>query len=352
LLAVTTHYEPLKAYSLRDPRLRSASVGFDVDRMEPTFALTLDVPGASSALLVAKRFGIPDGVLEFARRVLPEQARDFETLVRELHSRVHALDAERVEVAREQAALAALRMQEQVRLEKQKRLGDSRIERELADLLAQVKAARAELDRARADLRTEEATRKGLASIERRVDAVAARVALGGDLLPKPAPSSAANPEREPISQALLVPGAKVHVPHLRSDAVVIEGPSKGRVRVAVGPLKLWVPSTGLAASQAAPTPAPATLRTTPAHSAERTSDNTLNLRGMRVDDALGMLESFVDRLSMTDMRVGYVVHGHGSGALREAIRQHLRNNLPQVRDCGAAATDEGGDAITVFALA
>lgn len=352
LLVVTTHYEPLKAYSLHDPRLRSASVGFDVERMEPTFLLTLDVPGASSALLVAKRFGIPESVLDFARRVLPEQARDFETLVRELHARVHALDAERLAVAHEKAALSALRAVEQARLEKQKRLGDSRIEREIAEVLAQIKVVRADLDRARADIRADDVSKQDLAAALKRVDSAAARVALGGDLAQPPSVAPAKNAQGGPLPDSMLRPGSMVHVTHLRSDAIVIEGPTKGRVRVTVGPLKLWVERSGLVSAKTSPLPAPALIRAQHSESPARTSDNTLSLKGMRVDDALSMMESFVDRLSMTDMRVGYVVHGHGSGALREAVRQHLKSNVPQVRESRAAHLDEGGDAVTVFFLA
>ena len=352
LLVVTTHYEPLKAYSLHDPRLRSASVGFDVDRMEPTFLLTLDVPGASSALLVAKRFGIPEHVLDFARRVLPDQARNFETLVRELHARVHALQDERLEVAREHAALSTLRAVEQTRLEKQKRVGDSRIEREIAEVLAQIKLARAELERARAELRVDGASKQELAAAQKRIDTVAGRVALGGDLAQPPPLSGARRTEGDALEDSMLRPGSVVHVTHLRSDAIVIEGPNKGRVRVTVGALKLWVERSGLVPSQASPSPTPAVIRAQHTQSPERTSDNTLSLKGMRVDDALSMMESFIDRLSMTDMRVGYVVHGHGSGALREAVRQHLKSNLPQVRESRAAHVDEGGEAVTVFFLA
>jgi DNA mismatch repair protein MutS2 len=82
-----------------------------------------------------------------------------------------------------------------------------------------------------------------------------------------------------------------------------------------------------------------------------RGPDNTLNLKGMRVDDALSLMESFIDRMYTTDMRVGYVLHGHGTGALRDAVRKHLKTNVPMVRTFRPADADEGGDALTVFYL-
>ncbi|MBX7194394.1 MAG: endonuclease MutS2, partial [Sandaracinaceae bacterium] len=83
-VGVTTHYEPLKAMALSDARFRNASVGFDVATMSPTFHVRMDVPGASSALAVAARFGLDPLVIERARELLPEQARTFDALVRKL----------------------------------------------------------------------------------------------------------------------------------------------------------------------------------------------------------------------------------------------------------------------------
>ena len=128
-------------------------------------------------------------------------------------------------------------------------------------------------------------------------------------------------------------------MPRLRSDAVVLEEPSKGRVRVAVGPLKLWVESRrarrGRPGARARRRRARrrAQLRR---RAGPNAVDNTLNLKGMRVDDALSMMESFIDRLYTTDTRVGYVLHGHGTGALREAVRKHLQDRAS--RTCATAA--------------
>jgi DNA mismatch repair protein MutS2 len=89
-----------------------------------------------------------------------------------------------------------------------------------------------------------------------------------------------------------------------------------------------------------------------PSSTRGRTPDNTVNVKGMRVDDALSMVETFIDRLYTTDERIGYVLHGYGTGALREAVRKHLNGGVPHVREAGPGDSDEGGDAVTVFYLA
>lgn len=351
-LAVSTHYEALKAMSMHDPRLRSASVGFDIERMEPTFALTLDIPGASSALLVAKRFGLPQTVIDFAQRVLPEQARAFERLVAELSERSHALTRSQLELDKERAALQRLTDEQRARLAALRQRGDAQVTAEIEALRAEVRSARAELERARSAARKDTASKQELAESDKRIAAVAARVALGGDLNPSPASQSPAG--GDPLPEASLRPGVRVHIARLRSDGVVVEGPTKGKVRIAIGPLKLWVESQELTAGESAPAALPlpsAGADAEPAQTAGRNVDNTLNLKGMRVDDALSLMESFVDRLYTTDNRVGYVLHGHGTGALREAVRKHLKTAMPLVRSSRPAELGEGGDAVTVFYL-
>jgi DNA mismatch repair protein MutS2 len=355
-LAVTTHYEPLKAHALHAPHLRTASVGFDVERMEPSFHLLMDVPGASSALAVAQRFGIPKSVIDDAHARLPEQARDFERLSRELAIRVQALSDETVGAARERTALAKVRADEQERLKELKKRGHEQIARESAALLEQVKGARAELDRVRAELKSGAATREQLTAATKSVDAVATRVSLGGDLSAPTKHEKKAG--HEPLDPSRIVIGANVHVPRLRADATVIELPSKGRVRIAVGPMKLWVevhdlftlaPAGGQPSGERKASPS--SQSQVAAQLESRTIDNTVDVRGMRVDDAISLVESFVDRLYGADARAGYVLHGHGSGALRDAIRRHLREHVKLVAQCSAAEPEDGGDALTVFRL-
>lgn len=353
-LAVTTHYEPLKAHALHAAHLRTASVGFDVERMEPSFHLLMDVPGASSALAVAQRFGVPRAVIDDARARLPEQARDFERLSSELATRVQALREEAAGAARERSALAKVRAEEQEKLRELKRRGSEQVAREAAALLEQVKSARAELDRVRSELKSAAASREQLALAQKSVDAIAARVSLGGDLSP-PAQQAKPAAAHAPLEASRLIVGAAVHVPRLRADATIIEPPSKGRVRIAVGPMKLWVEASDLFAPGAAAAAGgePRKLAAAPAAAQleSRTIDNTVDVRGMRVDDAISLVESFVDRLYGADARAGYVLHGHGSGALRDAIRRHLREHVKLVAHCQAAEPEEGGDALTMFRL-
>ena len=350
-VVATTHYEGLKTLALADERFENASVGFDVASMRPTFRLAFGLPGASSALSVARRFGVPEAVLERAAAFLQREDRDFDEVVKKLHDERRALDLARAAAAARESAAAARERElaeeiERVRARKTEELSD-----DLDGLRAQVRKARDELRAAFSKIRGKKSEASDLKAAERTVDEVAAKVALGGELdRPRDAPPGA------PLSEAEVRKGARVYVARLRSEADVVEVLPAGKVRVAAGPLKLTVSRHELTRPPRADEPLPAKAARGPA--AERgslrdeaaplqTADNTCDLRGMRVSDALSMATQFLDRALGAGAPVVFFLHGHGTGALRDALRDDLAES-PYVATHRAAPGRDGGDAITV----
>lgn len=347
-VGATTHYERLKELATGDGVFENASVGFDFDRMEPTFRLTLGLPGPSSALAVARRHGLSETVLSRARELLPETTLDRERLLNQLlveQERIlsarQALEAER----RDQAArLSAL--EEADRHERD--LQRSRFDREIQLLLSQVREARSELQKAKSQLSGPGLGRAELATLERTVSRVAAKVAVGGPLAPVPQPTAPVHriPSRD------LVPGARVRLRLTGAIGVVIDPPERGRIHLRVGSMRLVQRVEDL--ESAPPKAASSPRKTQPARALEslpapqRTRDTTLDLRGVRVEDASGSIDAFVDRLIRAGESVGFVLHGHGTGALRSAVRTHLQLS-PQIERTRAGEPDEGGEAVTAF---
>jgi DNA mismatch repair protein MutS2 len=161
-------------------------------------------------------------------------------------------------------------------------------------------------------------------------------------------------PMVEPLG---LVPGARVWVERLGTEGEIVDAPARGgRVRVAAGAMRVWVEPDDLrSAGRAEPAPAAAPdavkARARPAREAPRTGDNTVDLRGMRVDDALALLETSLDRLYGAEEPTVYVLHGIGTGALRDAVRAHLRADTRYVERVRAGDADDGGDRVTVVTL-
>ena len=360
-VAATTHYEGLKALALGDKRFQNASVGFDLATMTPTFRLALGVPGSSSALAVARRFGLPETVLARAERFLGREEHNFETLIKRLNDERAALDlARQAALAREQDAEGArTRLEAELALVKER---EGRVvSREAEALLSAVRRAREELRGVEAKLRTKKLDLQGLQDASRALDRVAGEVALGGEL-------SNLVAKRDETARDLIVPselrkGMRVYVPRLRAEAQVLDV-AGDTVRVTAGAMKLTVTALELrhVAEQAPPTARsrggkgpnrgpPERDQAAPREAPFQTSDNTCDLRGLRADDALSLATTFLDRSINERRGVAFLIHGHGTGALREAIRKELRAST-YVAHFRAGESSEGGDGVTVVWLA
>jgi DNA mismatch repair protein MutS2 len=152
-MAVTTHYQPLKAMAGDDRRVRNASFGIDPERMAPSFALSLDVPGTSSALNIARRFGIPDAVIESASRKLPEQSRRLEELAAELGERMEEVRQRNAELENERAELMEARHEADRMLGELRERDRRALSRETRQLIGEVRQAREELERVKTSLK-------------------------------------------------------------------------------------------------------------------------------------------------------------------------------------------------------
>ncbi|GAB4213768.1 MAG: endonuclease MutS2 [Sandaracinaceae bacterium] len=373
-VAVTTHYEPLKAMAIGDARFRNASVGFDVARMAPTFQVRMDVPGASSALAVASRFGLDPLVVERARALLPEQARTFDALVRRLESEHEALCAMRAALEGERRSVAELRERTEAELRKLKERDRNKLTLEGERLLSLIRETREEVRAARRAMRRSPTDAGLVEAAKAAVERAALLIGAGSEIGEALAPPRD-EPAGSPPEAAALAPGQRAFVPRLKAEVEIVEGPTKGRVRVAAGAVKLWVDVEELrpvgkgarsAASPGAravkqiarePVPEPARgdddapAEPPPPRRAIQTDANTLDLRGMRVDDAVAMTESFLDRLYGSSQHVGFIVHGVGTGALRDAVRAYLRTATRYVRRFRGGTLEEGGDRMTVVEI-
>jgi DNA mismatch repair protein MutS2 len=359
-VAATTHYEGLKALALADPRFRNASVGFDLSTMTPTFRLALDVPGSSSALAVARRYGMPSTVIERAQRFLSREDQNFETVVKKLNDERAALDLARQAADTREREASALRVRLEAELNQARERDMRAVSREAEALMTSLRRAREDLRAAQARLRSKKVDEASLREASRALDRVASEVAIGGELEPlMVAPDTA---PRESVQKDVLRRGSRVYVPRLRAEAEVIEVMG-GNVRVAAGPLKLTVAIDELrtAAPPEPRGPRPmlrshdarrgdAAGNAAPQAVAIQTSDNSVDLRGLRVDDGVSLATTFLDRSLNEGRRVAFLVHGHGTGALKDAIRKELKASR-YVSTFRAGTSGEGGDGVTVVWL-
>lgn len=342
LVAATTHYGALKTFGLQEPRAQNASVEFDPDTLAPTFRLRTGVPGSSNALAIAKRIGLPREVIAAARDIVPrERVRIEEAILeterarRDYESRARAL----TQATREHERLAALceERAEQLAEERKRALKDGwhEAKRLVADAREEARQALAELRRQPKEGRATQQVQEELRRLAERVE-----VAAEDAEAPEPAPPPDVRP------------GDVVLVRGLGQRGVVLEPPgADGRTAISIGAARAEVDTADLERVDAVTDPAMrdaiGVIRVTKSLSVPR----EVHLRGMRVEEALDRLEKFLDDASLAEHRRVFIVHGKGTGALRDAVREYLRSD-PRARSFEYAEQSEGGVGVTVVDLA
>jgi DNA mismatch repair protein MutS2 len=350
---VTTHYDRLKALPTTDERFLNASVGFDLEHLVPTYELHLGVPGASGAIRVAKRLGVDDAICDRATELagagqasLEQLLLDLEVERKRIAAERAATEVERAEAERKRAEAAARAAQAKERLEAARRGAHD-------EAVETLRRARAELDRTATVLRRQagKVTSASVQEAKRQIEAAAKEVHAQ-------APQPEAPPGRA-ATAADLKPGVEVWVRRLNARATVAAAPKGKQVPVQAGPLKLNVDIGELTVVDA-PAAKPQSARSRRGHNAfemagppkalVRSGYNTLDVRGERVDAAVGLAEKFLDDALRTGQEAVFVIHGHGTGALRDSLRKQLAA-FPGVSEIRPATPQEGGDGCTVIVL-
>ena len=346
---VTTHLEELKALTHVDARFLNARVGFDARRMAPTYRLQLGAAGTSSALDLAERMGLGPAVVARARALAAGTggplSRALAAVEEERRRLVAATEAAR---AREEAAEARARALEDERAAWQARTRAAEAE-QAARLASSTEAALAEVSQLLAELRAQ-------GSVERAETARAALAARAEEARARAEATRLARARIEgPPAPAGLEIGARVHHLGLGRDVEVL-ALEEDEVLISAGPLKLRVPREVLAGARGPRKPG-GDARRRAAHRAEEAAPAALeagvpriDVRGLRADEALREVESFLDRALRDGEPTVLIVHGHGTGALRAALRSSLADS-PYVRVYRPGEPHQGGDGVTVVTL-
>ncbi len=396
-VVATTHFNLLKEMAAVDPRFANASVEFDPETLAPTYRLRLGTAGASSATAVAARMGLRQEVIDRANALLEREDRRLDRMLSELAASRSALEHERSEAVRLRAESESARAEYRGKLEKLQARRDelfrdmrASLDRTFRDAHAEVAAVIRDLQRGGAGgggarggpgARDAAHARDRLEALAAKADEVAQEA--GATVAPAEDPG-------DPVDWRHARPGDLLRV-RGGGDAVLLALPDRrGRVSVQVRGARILVPmeriarasparvasarvSPARAASARESDPAresdlarePGTVRpgarVTVALSDERRpggagpdagqdAPDRCDVRGLRVDEALERLIVALDRAAVAGRRRLLVVHGLGTGALRDAVRAHLRES-PYATSFARGEPQEGGDGVTVVAL-
>ncbi len=325
----TTHYEVLKAFSFSRPEILPVSVSFDEETGEPTYRLAYGVSGLSRGLSLAKRLGLPEEIISRAQEFIGGSDETFKQVLESLRFSLENLEAERKALGKEREALESERrrlLEEETRLK-------ATLEREEARLRAEYQQRLKELEEEFRHL-TEKVSSRELGLRRAREEFTKFLRHKVKEILPE-APS--AGPVR---------PGARVKLKGLEQEGRVLRVREKV-VEVQLGPFKVEVALDDLIVLPEEGHP----KKTSFSIQAEKDVPTSINLIGLTVDEALEVLDKYIDRAFLSGQSRLTVIHGLGTGRLMRAVREYLAAHR-QVARIRAGEIFEGGDAITVVELA
>ncbi len=343
---VATHYPELKAFAHATKGVTNASLEFDLETLRPTYHLIIGLPGRSNALAIAERLGLRQDIIDAARSELDPTELHAEDLLDEIHRQrdLARENYEASEKARREAEAA--RQKTSARLAQLEADKNAILQKAEGQAEAELEALRAELEK----MRREMARMKEPAEKTEQVTQLLENLAVVEEQQEKKAKKQARAPRpRRPEGQIQV--GEKVLVRRLGTEGTVTSVDVE-ELEIQVGMLRLRVRPTDVDRRVAVvePVAVEKLAAVVTGRTALPTVDSPgleLDLRGQRVDEALDALDSYLERGFTAGLIFGRIIHGRGTGALRQAIREALRQSS-YIKRWESGGEKEGGDGVSV----
>ena len=350
IIAATTHYAELKVYATNEPGVQNASCEFDVETLRPTYRLLVGIPGKSNAFAISKRLGLEESIIQDASNRVGTETQSFEATIEKLEQTRHALEREREEAAalRRKAAederkASQLRAELSVRMEKAEIKARRDAQRILDEARETADSVFAELDEMRRHANDEQQAdeiNRARSELRRRLNEKEA-VLRENDDLPR---------QEDKKSSRKLQPGDTVQIKAMGVKAEVLSVAKDGTVNLKAGIMNVTAKEDELLLleNEQKKKQKAASVAGTGARLMHVASE--IDLRGMESLEGVLAAERYIDSAAMARMKTVTIIHGKGTGALREAIQQMLKRNK-LVKSYRLGRYGEGEAGVTVVEL-
>lgn len=343
----TTHYSELKVYALSTPGVENACCEFDVDTLSPTYRLLIGIPGKSNAFAISTKLGLSESIIEDARGRLSEKDADFENMLANLEASRVTIEKERLEINRYKSEIEELKKRLTAKNEKLDANRDDilrkaneeavRILKEAKDLAdetirnfnkyGQGKAPMSQMEKERSNLREKMSEREKQLTLKKK------------------------EPVNHKVPKKLRI-GDSVKVLSMNLKGTVHTLPNaKGDLYVQMGILRSLVNIKDLVLIDEDASPAAKKFGGSSSGklkmSKSASVSTEINLIGMTVDEALAHLDKYLDDAYLAHLPSVRIVHGKGTGALRNAVQSHLKSQK-YVKSYRMGESQEGGAGVTI----
>lgn len=346
----TTHYSELKVYALSTPGVENACCEFDVESLKPTYRLLIGIPGKSNAFAISSKLGIPDYIIEDAKKRLTEQDVSFEDMMTDLETSKRTIEKEREEIAAYKREIEALKMQTR---QKQDKLDEQR-ERILREANEKANAilrdAKDVADETIKNFRKFGKENISAADMEKERERLRKKIkdTSAASTIKAQKPKKAYKPSDFKL-------GESVKVLSMNLTGTISSKPdSRGNVTVQMGILRSQVNISDLEIIEDVNPYSPKAMKRTSKSKIKMSKSLSvspeINLLGKTVDEAVSELDKYLDDALLSHLNSVRVVHGKGTGALRKGIHEYLRRQK-HVKSYRLAEYGEGDAGVTIVEL-
>jgi len=337
---ITTHYSEVKAHAFNSENIKSASMEFDVESLSPTYRLLEGIPGESNALIIARKYGISDEIIENAKKYISEDNRKVEEMIKsikEKNDELHLLTQELENSKSELLTQKNLYEEKIVNLENEKNKIIKRAYDKADDYLKNIQAkAKSLIEK----ISKEESKKEDAKNTQRSLNMLRESFIIDKKKNVKE--------KKVVVKNVDFSEGEEVLVKTLNQNGKILRVmPKDGRVQVQSGILKLVVSMDDIVKIQKKKN-----NRLKNFAALKRTSQvrGELDVRGMNADEAISEIETYFDRAMLTGYNEVYIIHGKGTMVLRKKIQEYLRTSK-YVSEFKDANQNEGGVGCTVVTL-
>ncbi len=336
---ITTHYSEVKAYAYNEENIGTASMEFDIETLSPTYRLLLGVPGESNALTIAKKLGIPNEVIEKAKKYISEEDKKVEKMISNIKEKSDAVEQAKLELEEMKQKTESLKEEYSDKMRALEKEKEEIIKKAYEDAEKLVRNMQEKAKVLVSKIQSEEAKKEEAKETQRSLNMLMRSIE---------AEKSEKVEKKEKIKIKLEAKaGDKVFVKSLNKEAVVLKvNNKKQEVQIQAGILKLMVPFDDVRKIEEKKRPTYVKTHTL----SKCNVKYEIDIRGKAIDEGITEIESYLDSAMLNSYNEVYVIHGKGTGKLRIGIQQYLKKS-PYVKDYRDGNINEGGLGVTVVKL-
>ena len=347
LTLATTHYQELKKYALVTEGIQNASVEFDIENLKPTYKLLIGIPGKSNAFAISEKLGLKKEIIDYATSLLEKNDIDFESLLKSIYDDKLKIEKEKEQIEKNLHQVELLKnnlQRDDSKIREQEKEIINKAKLEARNILLDAKDDATSMISKMKEISESSSELKELNNMRNSLNNSIKNISLSGnDKL-----------NVTPLNESEIVVGTKVFVSTLGQNGIVLSKISKSKeVQVQIGLIKTNVSIKFLEKPKNLKddlTSKPTSSYSTRNASKTKTANSEINVIGLTVDEAIPLVDKFLDDCFLAKLQTARIVHGKGTGKLRQGIHSFLKKNK-RVKSFRIGTYGEGEMGVTIVEM-